>query len=335
MWPFRSHTLPTADLYLHIPMQEFLSPGWHPSSERPIVRLGPHLYFGNGRAVLVRYATRMELWLLARLRPERCAWLIDDNLWALDEDAALPEDYRNRLMKFRERIVPRILAVCDTVMAPSEIILRHFPNHRTLLLHPCSVYVCTDFSHFDRPAFIEVVFAGTRSHLPDLLSITDSLWAVVEKRKELRLTTFLGHHAPDVLKGHERIIHLPPMPWEHYRETMCSRRFHLGIAVFRNTLFNRSRSVNKILDHAAFGAAGVYADAAPFSSVVNHGENGVLVTSDADLEDVLLALTDDLEKLRVLAEQGARLALQLGSADRSRSYWMNYFRIAGKTLPAS
>jgi len=323
--PFRSTTLPTADLYLHVSIQELVADGRRPAHEKPIARLGPHLYAGNGRALLVRYATRMELWRLARMRPERCAWLIDDNLWALEEDPALPEDYRARLARFRERVVPRILSLCDTVVAPSEEILRHFPGHRTALIHPSSVHVCRDLSHFDNLPMIEAVFAGTRSHLPDLAVIADALRAVVEEHPRLRLTTFLGKHVPQVLQGHERIINLPPMPWQRYREELRTRRFHLGIAVFRDTLFNRSRSVNKILDHAAFGAAGIYTDAPPFAPVVTHGENGVLAAPGADLRNTLHVLLEDIDGLCRLAEGGVALASKLGNPGRNRAFWVDYF----------
>ncbi len=327
VWPFRHLTLPTADLYLHVPMRAFIADGQRPFRKRPIVRLGPHLYAGKGRAVLVRYATRAELWRLARMRPERCAWLIDDNLWALEEDAALPEDYRARLLRFRERMVPRILSMCDTVIAPNEKILKHFPRHHTALVHPSSVHVCRDLSHFDEPRMIEAVFAGTRSHLPDLAVIADALRALVESQPRLRLTTFLGQHVPQALQGHERIVNLPPMPWERYREEMRTRRFHLGIAVFRDTLFNRSRSVNKILDHAAFGAAGVYTDAPPFAPVVTNGENGVLVAPGADLLSTLGVLLENVSGLRKLAEGGVALASRLGDPAHNRAFWMEFFRI--------
>lgn len=306
-------------------MRGLIANGRRPSPERPIARLGPHLYAGNGRALLVRYATRMELWQLARMRPSRCAWLIDDNLWALEEDPALPEVYRARLLRFRERVVPRILSLCDTVIAPSEEILRHFPRHRTALIHPACTHACDDLSHFDAPPMIEAVFAGTRSHLPDLMAIADALRALVEEQPQLRLVTFLGRHAPMALHGHERIIHLPPMSWAEYRKVMRTRRFHLGIAVFRNTPFNRSRSVNKILDHAAFGAAGVYADAPPFSRVITHGKNGLLAGTEADIGATLRDLLCDIDMLRRVAEGGVALARELGDPERNRAFWLDFF----------
>ena len=323
---FRNTELPTADLYLRIPLRGYIADTPQHRPQRPITRCGPHLYVGNGRAVLIRYASRYELWRIRSMHLQRCAWLIDDDLWAVKEDTAIPADYRARLARFRSKIVPRILELCDTVIAPNERILQKFPDHERHRLNPSCAHVQDDFSHFTADAqTIDMVFAGTRSHLPDLEAHAEILRQLCETHPNLRLTTFLQGHVPAPLRGHERIINRPPLPWPHYRTVLESERFHIGLALFRNTAFNRARSVNKVLDHAAFGAAGIYTDMPPFNEVVEHEKNGLLVTSPKEAAAAIESLLSAPERMKQLAQRGAKLADSLGNLARNRSFWLQYF----------
>jgi len=48
------------------------------------------------------------------------------------------------------------------------------------------------------------------------------------------------------------------MSWEKYRAFVACHRFHIAIAPALDTAFNRSRSLSRLHDHAAYGAAGLF-----------------------------------------------------------------------------
>jgi hypothetical protein len=141
---------------------------------------------------------------------------------------------------------------------------------------------------------------------------------------------FPGQHAPQSLQRMPNVRNHAPMPWDVYRNFVRSNRFHVGIAPSRATAFNRSRSISRFHDHAAYGATGVYSDQAPFSGVVDHGKTGLLVNNDNEswyrmLSDVVRRMGD----LRTMAQEAATTSLALGDAGRTETFWRQELRLQG------
>lgn len=333
--------IPTIDLYFGIPLVDVIGKrGWR-RHHGPLRQLGPYVFMGNGRAVILRYATRRELLLLERLAPERCAYVIDDDLFSLDHAAELPEDYRRRLLRFREEVLPDILARVDTICAPSERILRAYRGKRLVQLLPSAVHVCDDHAHFlpnkaEGKAGINLVFAGTRSHLPDLVMYETVLCRILDTLPHARLTLFLGRHTPEKLKKHAQVIVCSPKRWPQYAQMLKRARFHVHLVFNQATAFNSARSQNKVLETAAFGAAGIYTRTPPFSSVIENGENGVMIPVNADAaEKYLMEVLSDRERLQRLAMKGADLARRLDGRAKARRFWLEFFGIAETDMKGS
>jgi hypothetical protein len=97
---------------------------------RPIVRLGPHTFAHGRRAVIFRYITADELDELRALGPERVYYLIDDMLPLAHACLELPAAYRRRLAHFALNLLPSILDLNPTVVAPSGQSSACFPIAR-------------------------------------------------------------------------------------------------------------------------------------------------------------------------------------------------------------
>jgi len=77
----------------------------------------------------------------------------------------------------------------------------------------------------------------------------------------------------------------------------------IGLAPLEDTPFNRCKSAVKWLEYSALGAAGVYADLAPYAPV-RHGETGLKAGADPDLwEDALMRLVADKTLRRDMGER--------------------------------
>jgi hypothetical protein len=306
---------PTADIYFLNAMAGFVrrEGGLHP--------LGPNVYRCGARFVILRYATEEELRAVEAARREAVFYVVDDDLEALAASPDLPAGYRRRLAAFVTGTLPRILRLCDVVLAPNELLLERFRRHTTGLLHPSYCAICDDFSHFEHASPLRIVFTGTRSHLCDLQAIAPALARLCGADRQVELATFLGRWAPPDLRG-RNIVHLAPLGWTQYRELLGSARFHVALAPFRAVPTNECRSHNKIHDHAAFGAAGLYGDITPYSRTVSHGSNGLLLAAEAGIWlEALLGLVADPQAARRLAEAGAALSREIGSPDRLRRFW--------------
>lgn len=313
---------PTADIYFLTAMGDLLT------AEGGVTALGPNVYGANRRFVVLRYASDAELALLEAARPRRVLYVIDDDLDALSRSGELPAGYRFRLAGFVERSLPRILAVADTVLAPNPLLLRRFPGHATGIIQPSYCGVCEDFGHFEEGAALRLVFTGSRSHVADLEAIAPAIARLCSHHPDVGITTFLGPAAPAPLRRCGNVVNRAALSWASYRQVMARERFHVALAPFRRIPTNECRSHNKVHDHAAFGAAGLYGDIVPYRQTVGHGRDGLLLPSEpAAWFDALDRLARDPTSARRLAEAGAGLSRRIGDPAQLRAFWCEQFEV--------
>lgn len=308
---------PTADAYFLNAMRPDVSPAG------PIKPLGPNVFTCGGAHVILRYASAAELEALAALPRQKVYYVIDDDLAGIVEDTDLPSDYRRRIGDFVAHVLPRILDLEPTVLAPSQPILDSYPAHQGALLCPSLTRLRQQFGHFEAPARVDMVFTGTRTHLADFEVVAPAIEEMCASRPNVTFTTFLGRHLPRGLRALPNVASRQALPWPAYRAHLCGASYHIAIAPFRPTPSNQCRSHNKIHDHAALGAAGVYGDIAPYRASVTDGVDGLIAPSEpAAWLERLSALLDNLSAARELAENGARLSRDLGNPARLRAFWL-------------
>ena len=351
--PARWQPLPTADYYLLGAIGDLIAENGIASARHPIVQVGPNTWNVADRMVIVRYATAQELaWIEAR-RWRSIHYIIDDLLPAAHDSPELPDDYRAKLARFSATLLPRILALRPTIVAPSAAILALFPGLEHRRLDPCclalSDRVIGDLAISDSarlpppPSWlgssglgssglgpIEIVFLGTRSHAGTL-----PLLAAIAARLELacpqaRLHVFFGRHLPQALARRAGIVNHAPIAWPQFQAFCRQTQFHIGLAPIQDTAFAKARSITKIMDHAAVGAIGIYSNRAPFSSVITHGQDGLLVGDGAEAwTAAVLELAASPQRADSMAAGGARLAADRGDRRKMRAFWLQELGLNG------
>ena len=129
--------------------------------------------------------------------------------------------------------------------------------------------------------------------------------------------------------GRREAIHLPMMEWSRYRAFVAENRFHAAIAPALDTDFNRARSISRLHDHAAFGAAGIYSRQPPFAGIVSDGQSGLLLANNpAEWRDALIRLAESREQTQGLAAGGQILSQTLGDMRRVRNFWLRELNFA-------
>ena len=320
--------LPSISLYFADPLSDLISTDQN-GDERPIRRLSRTVFACGRTAIVVRYAGRRELAILRRRKFERIYLLIDDDFAALSDTDGLPADYRRRLVAYRDGPFQRLMDLVTDVVAPSENILKSFRRKRAFRLDPAQCHQAGALVHHQMPRPFDIVFAATRSHLQDLGHVAPALAEVLRQRPDARLTTFLNGHAPRSLRMLPNAIHLPMMEWTRYRAFVAENRFHVAIAPALDTPFNRARSISRLHDHAAFGAAGVYSHQQPFDRIVTDGQSGLLLPNDpGHWRDSLLDLVQHRDQTLKLAAGGQILSQTLGDMRRVRNFWMRELALA-------
>lgn len=314
--------IPSASLYFVEPLADLIG-SCQQQADRPIRKISRHIYACDNCAIIIRYATPRDIRILETQRFEKIYLLIDDDIFSLGDNDGLPADYRRRLLGYRDGLFRRLLALVTHVVAPSERILAAYRRKRALQLDPAQCHPAGALGHHDRSRYFDVVFAATRSHLQDITHMAPALAEFLRVRPDARLTTFLNGHAPAILKNLPNAIHLPTLEWNRYREYVAENRFHAAIAPALDTPFNRARSISRLHDHAAFGAAGIYSRQPPFEGVVAHDQSGLLLANDpAHWRDALINLADKRQHTLNLASNGQRLSETLGDHRRVRNFWL-------------
>jgi len=322
--------LPTVDYYFLAALADRVS---SPLARGKIDRLGPHTFACEGRLVVIRYATAEELSVLAGRKWNQVHYVIDDMLPIAGDCDELPASYRQRLRVFAREVLPRILDADPEVLTPRSETLELFPQHRGQLLDPAYLHLADDLAHFDglegqdpgRPvSIVRAAFLGTRSHGAGLDFLSEIADAINKSQLRLRLTVFLGSHIPPLLAKNPIVENRKPLSWPAFRRLLEKERFHLLLAPLPDTPFNKGRSITKLLDAAAVGAAGIYSNRLPFADRVTHGADGLLVGDNVEnWLEAISGLAGNLERTRGIAAGGASLARRVGDPDRLRAFWQS------------
>jgi hypothetical protein len=260
-------------------------------------------------------------------------YVLDDMLPIAARATDLPPEYRARLVRFVETVLPRIMALRPVIVAPSEAIRALFPGRTSEHLDPAALSIAPDHAHFDgavTPASpLKLAFLATRSHGAGAELLASVMEEVAARGLPYRLTLFFGRHLPRKLHRLPGIDNRPALNWPQFRAFVARERFHLLLAPLPDTPFNAGRSLTKVLDAASVGACGLFSDRAPFAGVIEPGRSGLLLPDQPEAwAREILRLGGDLQSAQAMAQGAAELARRVGDRGRVRRFWLERFGIA-------
>lgn len=251
-------------------------------------------------------------------------YLIDDDLSAVADANELPESYRQRLNGIVTEQQPRLLTLADEVVASSEYLAEQLrpAHHHVSVLTPPLASSLPSLEHFKTDALC-IGYHGTRAHLQDLTQIAPALQRLHQEYSQLEFEVMLGQFTPEVLASLSRVSTPTPMPWAKFRHYQQQRRIHIGLAPLLDTPFNRGKSHIKFLDIAAMGGVGVYSRRYPYTEIVEHGVDGLLVgDGPGEWYQALRRLVDNPKKTEQMALAAAEKARRVGKQETVQQFWL-------------
>lgn len=149
-----------------------------------------------------------------------------------------------------------------------------------------------------------VGYAGTPSHLRDLLSVTEALRSsIVGQKDRVGLEFFGGANADHLQILFGPLLLSKPRVAEYYRPYLAAMqsemKWDVAIAPLLASTFNVSKSDIKFLEYSAFGFPGVYSASHAYSSVV-HNETGLLAEMDDFGQSILTLLDSPILRARII-----------------------------------
>jgi len=230
---------------------------------------------------------------------------LDDNL------LILPKEHPDRISGYYSKsLVPLIHALyrVDAVFVTNENLANFFSTYNK------QIYVLPNYldekvwnpMEIDRSTEdpLELLFMGTSTHTPDLLSLTGVFNELSTKFPNIRLVT-VGIEPPDRVKQVINTKHVLKLSdnYAEFAQKFQSIGGSIAIAPLVVNDFNRGKSPLKYFEYSAVGLPAVYSNTEPYSRVIQHGETGLLAKSDQEWLDQLEKLINDGDLRKNIAKR--------------------------------
>jgi hypothetical protein len=210
----------------------------------------------------------------ARRQGLRCIYWMDDDLLDRSGFEVLPRKYAKKLRRLAWSHRSTILAWCQDLWVSTPTLAERYASWSPELipLRP-QVRVLEQIRGFT------LGYHGTASHRQELLW----LYPLITELQDRYSHTFVELYGDDEVRRlyatvpRVRVHH--PMPWEHYRQLTAGQRLDCLLCPLLDNRFNGARAAVKFFDAARLGALGLYSDRLPYSNLIKHGEDGLLLAN--------------------------------------------------------
>lgn len=258
----------------------------------------------------------------------------EEMLWSKDPESGSRyiniEDNIRRRDLFRASFRSADLVTCTTDILAEKL--------RTI--NP-NVAVLPNLINFDLFPKVELVkkeirigWSGGSSHFEDLFMIRDAVKKILMKYPQvkfvysgdMRLYGLFRDFPIDKVECHQ---------WSEfsaYPYQLACYNLDIGLCPVTENEFNRNKSCLKYLEYSVVKAATIASDWPPYSPVIEHGKNGLLVKSDQWFE-AMEELILDKEKRQKIAENAYEDIRENHNADKKAHLWLDaYEKVLKKDL---
>lgn len=255
--------------------------------------------------ILCRYASARWLSALEGLGPRlvRASWFADDDLMAGMRDAAIPLSMRAHWALHYGRHAGRIGRLANETWVSTPRLAGIYAAMAPRVLNPVPEADPRPPAPADS---LLVCYHATRIHAAERRFVAALAKAFPADRVPIRFEITGDRALARELAGLAHVQVVAEQPWSAYRQAQAGRGAAVVLAPLFDTPLNAARAPVKAFDAARLGAAGLYADAAPYAGFVRAEEDGVLAPMRIDAwVDALAELMDNPERRRALAAAAA------------------------------
>ena len=311
---------PTADLYFADACRDWLEDG-------RVVRYAPTVFASETTRLVIRHDGRAP----AASHRARTVYLLDDAIDLEGADDALSAYWRFKLKVVEKAAADAFLpgAAAAVVSSPAleDMIRARAPTLDIRRLDPFWATPFSDLSHHGEETF-RIAYLGSQVHGPDIEPLAEMLAAFLDETPEAELVLAGGHEALAPFANHRQVKALGPQPWAKYRQTLRRLRPHAALYPLRDTPFNAARSLNKLIEHAVAGAAGLYAASWPGAAMAEEAGAGFALPLDpAAWRAALMGLSYQRGQAAQMAAKGVALAETVNDREAQRRLWAELLEI--------
>jgi hypothetical protein len=229
--------------------------------------------------IIVRYApVRWLRWLVDnREKFSGMVFMVDDDLEAALQDTQLPLTYAMKTA-WRYALTKRFLGdQCNEIWVSTQALARCYAACATQVR--ASAYVVP--FEADRPSPV-YFYHGTWAHRREIQWLVPIVKEIQRIEKNAWFEIMGNNRVKKMFAGIPRVRTVFPMSWPNYLAYAAIGRYQVGLAPCLQSDFNAGRSHSKIFDITRLGAAGIYANTAPYAGKILHGKTGLLCRNDRE-----------------------------------------------------
>jgi len=261
--------------------------------------------------VVQRLCNWREYYTIERLKRsgKRIVYDIDDDIFDLPDDNPAARYIRADQYK----AAAGTMRLCDVVTTTTEILKTRLKCPDKTLVIPNAIDLNDGYPAKFQGSddnFKRILWMGSGTHDRDWMECVGAIDRVLQEREDVRLLiygnmpTIIKRHLADPLKvwWKGRIEFMDFKEVETYVEMTKETKAECGVAPLAGTNFNAAKSNIKWLEYTAAGVPTIASNVSPFMEDIVSGQNGILVDSEDEWYEQIIALLDNPDKCSQLVE---------------------------------
>ncbi|PVZ70232.1 hypothetical protein [Pelagibaculum spongiae] len=242
--------------------------------------------------LFVRKLPRAVLQYFLKLGIRKAIWFLDDDIPTMMQDISLPLPYRLKHtiwlysnQRLLEKICNRLLVstshlankyLTGNIFLPPALAEK---NELALVRSvPDSVagYDISGTSALQHSQEACIFYHGSASHKIDHQFMAKVFPILLDKQPTVKIQVIADKRIRKLYPLLPQIDFVQPMVWHAYLDFIKSESLDIGLAPQMDSLFNRSRSHNKLIDFCLSQAIGVFSPGFSFADDIKRAEAGVV-----------------------------------------------------------
>ncbi|MDC3347253.1 hypothetical protein OAW32_01555, partial [bacterium] len=249
---------------------------------------GPNSFSNEQAIVICREEKKIITRRLLNQNKKRIYYVIDDNLWDIENINSIPFDYKKKLISLREGQHKEIINRSTVIIVSSEFLQNKYRErgYNTFLINPYwseKIPNSWTFSGLNKNSPLRIGYLGTASHVDDRNFTMQVYQGLLENDANVELTIIGYDGVAKNIRAEPKLKIEKYKNWALYRKHMQNQKFDVLLYPSLPSNFNNARSMNKLIEHAVYGALGVYSESWPYAEMVSSKRIGITLKNNADL----------------------------------------------------
>mgnify|MGYP001025974213 CR=1 FL=1 len=246
--------------------------------------------------VFVRYVPPAWMRLVEEVRPllYALAFFMDDDVLDVAASAGMPLRYRFKLARLSAVRTGWLRQMAAQMWVSTPYLQDKYAQWSPRLVLPAPLKALAETRR--------VFYHGSASHDAEIRWLRLVMEKVLHSDERITFEIIGGGDVYRLYRGVPRVHVVHPMKWPAYQAFTATSGRHVGLAPLMDAPFNRARSYTKFFDITRSGSVGIYTPEGPYSGVVEHGREGLVVPLNEDdwVSAILELVRDEASRLRML-----------------------------------